>query len=233
MLWSAETFVDFEHSLNTSIKELRGVLCDTPSERRYIETLPRLGYRMIAPVEVGGPLPVKQAIAQPKTEVAENLQGEITLPDRPQGIWAVRRWPVLAGISVVLMVAASVYCRGSRIRVSQRRTDARLMVAVLPFENLTGDVGQDYFSDGLTEEMIAQLGRLDPQRLGVIARTSVRSRWTRSAVSKTYCAVSDWHNSGSVFLLPSSHVPRIAISDRLAEFCQPICPSYSALFVVG
>src|SRR5260370_9030518 len=47
------------------------------------------------------------------------------------------------------------------------------MMAVLPFENLTGDVGQDYFSDGLTEEMIAQLGRLDPQRLGVIARTSV------------------------------------------------------------
>src|SRR5260370_14427282 len=47
------------------------------------------------------------------------------------------------------------------------------MMAVLPFENLTGDAGQDYFSDGLTEEMIAQLGRLDPQRLGVIARTSV------------------------------------------------------------
>jgi TolB-like protein/Tfp pilus assembly protein PilF len=47
------------------------------------------------------------------------------------------------------------------------------MLAVLPFENLTGDNGQDYFSDGLTEEMIAQLGRLDPQRVGVIARTSV------------------------------------------------------------
>src|SRR5208282_4051804 len=49
----------------------------------------------------------------------------------------------------------------------------RLMLAVLPFENLTGDAGQDYFSDGLTEEMIAQLGRLDPDHLGVIARTSV------------------------------------------------------------
>jgi TolB-like protein len=49
------------------------------------------------------------------------------------------------------------------------------MLAVLPFENLTGDAGQDYFSDGLTEEMISQLGRLDPKRLGVIARTSVMS----------------------------------------------------------
>src|SRR6266699_2092277 len=47
------------------------------------------------------------------------------------------------------------------------------MLAVLPFENLTGDAGQDYFSDGLTEEMIAQLGRIDPEHLGVIARTSV------------------------------------------------------------
>jgi len=47
------------------------------------------------------------------------------------------------------------------------------MLAVLPFENLTGDAGQDYFSDGMTEEMITQLGNLDPQRLGVIARTSV------------------------------------------------------------
>jgi len=47
------------------------------------------------------------------------------------------------------------------------------MLAVLPFENLTGDAGQEYFSDGLTEEMIAQLGRIDPQHMGVIARTSV------------------------------------------------------------
>jgi len=47
------------------------------------------------------------------------------------------------------------------------------MLAVLPFENLTGDASQDYFSDGMTEEMIARLGNLDPQHLGVIARTSV------------------------------------------------------------
>ena len=47
------------------------------------------------------------------------------------------------------------------------------MLAVLPFENLTGDPAQEYLSDGLTEEMIAQLGRLDPEHLGVIARTSV------------------------------------------------------------
>src|SRR5713226_415234 len=58
LLWSSETFVDFEHGLNTSIKELRGVLSDSASEHRYIETLPRLGYRLIVPVEVDEPLPV-------------------------------------------------------------------------------------------------------------------------------------------------------------------------------
>jgi TolB-like protein len=61
----------------------------------------------------------------------------------------------------------------SRARVRQQTPGGRLMLAVLPFENLTGDPAQDYLSDGLTEEMIAQLGRLDPEHLGVIARTSV------------------------------------------------------------
>jgi DNA-binding winged helix-turn-helix (wHTH) protein len=64
LLWPAETLVDFEHGLNTVIKELRGVLNDSASEHRYIERLPKLGYRMIVPVEVSEPPPVKEAIAQ-------------------------------------------------------------------------------------------------------------------------------------------------------------------------
>ena len=73
LLWSKETFVDFEHGLNTGIKELRGVLNDSASEPRYIETLPKLGYRMIVRVEVDEPLPVNQAIAQPQTAAAQTL----------------------------------------------------------------------------------------------------------------------------------------------------------------
>jgi TolB-like protein/Tfp pilus assembly protein PilF len=65
------------------------------------------------------------------------------------------------------------YLGWSRTRVRPQPSGGRLMLAVLPFENLTGDAGQDYFSDGMTEEMIAQLGHLDPEHLGVIARTSV------------------------------------------------------------
>ena len=175
LLWSAETFVDFEHGMNTSIKELRGVLSDSASEHRYIETLPKLGYRMIVPIEMVEPPPATQAIVQPQTKVAENLSRQRNLPNRILLQWAVlrRRRAVLIGISLVLIVGVGGYLTWSRWRAHPQPAIARLMLAVLPFENLTGDAGQDYFSDGLTEEMIAQLGRIDPQRLGVIARTSV------------------------------------------------------------
>lgn len=76
-------------------------------------------------------------------------------------------------LSAVLIMTVAVYFSWSLSRVHSHTPAARLMLAVLPFENLTGDAGQDYFSDGLTEEMIAQLGHMDPEHLGVIARTSV------------------------------------------------------------
>jgi TolB-like protein/DNA-binding winged helix-turn-helix (wHTH) protein/Tfp pilus assembly protein PilF len=172
-LWSKVTFVDFEHGLYTAIKELRGVLSESASEPRYIETLPKLGYRMIFPVEVNEQPSVKEAIAQPQTADAGNLVGKKPSLDRIPKSLILWRWPALLGISIVLIVATGAYFRWSRSRAGPQPSSGRLMLAVLPFENLTGDAGQEYFSDGLTEEMIAQLGRLDPQRLGVIARTSV------------------------------------------------------------
>jgi TolB-like protein/tetratricopeptide (TPR) repeat protein len=82
-----------------------------------------------------------------------------------------RRWQVLLGAAVVL-VAVGGWFLWTRGRNSAHAAKPRLMLAVLPFQNLTGDAGQDYFSDGLTEEMVTQVGNLDPQHLGVIARTS-------------------------------------------------------------
>jgi TolB-like protein/DNA-binding winged helix-turn-helix (wHTH) protein/Tfp pilus assembly protein PilF len=173
LLWSAETFVDFEHCLNTSIKELRGVLGDSAGEHRYIETLPRLGYRMTVNVEAGATAAENHVITQPQAKVAENVPGQITIPNRPVRIWGVWQWLILVGISIVLILATSTYFRWSRSRAATPPLSGRLMLAVLPFQNLTGDSGQDYFSDGMTEEMIARLGSLDPQHLRVIARTSV------------------------------------------------------------
>ena len=66
-LWSSETFVDFEHGLNTAVKELRGVLCDSASEPRYIETLPKLGYHIIVPIEA------ELAASRDSTAVSDDL----------------------------------------------------------------------------------------------------------------------------------------------------------------
>jgi TolB-like protein/DNA-binding winged helix-turn-helix (wHTH) protein/Flp pilus assembly protein TadD len=178
LLWPAETFVDFEQGLNTSIKVLRGVLSDSASEPRYIETLPKLGYRIIVPVEVDteGPAPSNEAGVALHPGAAESpVSGTSRNDPAPSQPWSLRRWPVLVGISTVVVIAAALigYVLWSRSRPLHQASSDRTMVAVLPFDNLTGDPSQDYFSDGLTEEMIAQLGRLDPQHLGVIARTSV------------------------------------------------------------
>jgi TolB-like protein/DNA-binding winged helix-turn-helix (wHTH) protein len=173
-LWPGDTFVEFEHSLNTAMKKLRAALGDSPENSRYVETLPRMGYRFVAPVEkvagATGPLP---AVAAGPPGADAPLADPRFEPISTGGRRLLRRRPVILGIALALAAALGGYFQWARSRAGPQAFGKRVMLAVLPFENLTGDPGQDYFTDGLTEEMIAQLGRLDPQRLGVIARTSV------------------------------------------------------------
>jgi TolB-like protein/DNA-binding winged helix-turn-helix (wHTH) protein/Tfp pilus assembly protein PilF len=169
-LWPSDTFVDFQHGLNTTVKELRGALGDSATEPRYIETLPRLGYRIMVHVEVE-PLPTAGAavaISAPPVPLEDPAIEDGPLPYTPRS----RRWPLFLGLAVVLVVALGLWFQTYRNR-PRPLPEGRVMLAVLPFANLTGDESQEYFSDGMTEEMIAQLGRLDPDHLGVIARTSV------------------------------------------------------------
>ncbi len=173
LLWPAETFVDFEHGLNTSIKELRALLNDSASEPRYIETLPKLGYRMLVPVESDLAGPSKEALAAQDAVVAESAAPASESSRGFRGLRVRRQWPIAVALVVVLIAGLAAYAQWSRSRARTQASSGRAMLAVLPFENLTGDVGQDYFSDGLTEEVIGQLGQLDPQHLGVIARTSI------------------------------------------------------------
>jgi len=175
-LWPSETFVDFEHGLNNSVKELRAVLGDSVSEPRYIETLPRLGYRFVAPVEVEERTAAD--VSNPGVNDASRAEAEgIARPKPSQTMLplASARGTAVVALSLFLLVFIMVGIRSSRspARLPRTANSERAMVAVLPFENLTGDPAQEYFSDGLTEEMIAQLGHTDPQHLGVIARTSV------------------------------------------------------------
>jgi TolB-like protein/DNA-binding winged helix-turn-helix (wHTH) protein len=195
-LWSSETFVDFEHSLNTSVKELRAALGDSAAEPRYIETITKFGYRFIAPVEVidqSGPNPVNDQASDPTTVLAapaplhdSSLAASASAPraaaEKPALLpppnttppLASGRGPALIGLALLLLAGFIADLRwGHSPAQPQAANSGRAVVAVLPFENLTGDPAQDYFSDGLTEEMITQLGRVNPERIAVIARTSV------------------------------------------------------------
>src|SRR5947209_3849655 len=160
-LWPADTFVDFEHSLNSAIKKLRQALGDSPENSRYIETIPRVGYRFVAPIQV-----IQEASSQTDTTKRE-------IPASPPAS-SMSRWTIVLILSLAAIILAGGSWGVRRFWPRPAVPSGRIMLAVLPFENLTGDAGQEYFSDGLTEEMIAQLGRLDPERLGVIARTSVK-----------------------------------------------------------
>ena len=160
-IWGPGVFLDTDNSINTAVRKIRQVLKDNPERPRFIQTVTGRGYRFVAAVSEG-PAKPHLPTAEPETAVTVPLT---TL--------ARRAWAIPIGIIVALAIALSVWVVWSHYRASPKAAGGRLMLAVLPFENLTGDAGQEYFSDGLTEEMIAQLGRLNPQRLGVIARTSV------------------------------------------------------------
>ncbi len=167
-LWPDGTFVDYDNNISSAIGKLRAALGDSAAEPRYVETVGR-GYRFIAEVNLVSGM-AEQAVgptATPELEPRyESTAAPLTLPQR--------HWLRISALAALLAVAAGiVFFQWSRSRTSSHPAPKRIMLAVLPFANLTGDPAQDYFSDGLTEEMITQLGSLDAQHLGVIARTSV------------------------------------------------------------
>jgi TolB-like protein/DNA-binding winged helix-turn-helix (wHTH) protein len=174
----ADSFVE-ESNLTQTVFMLRKALGETP-EQRFILTVQGQGYRFAALVreisenghqetqlaatslERGGESPLALSDAVPSSDLTRAATTR------------VRFWAKVAAASVVVLIAGLfAYFRWTGSRVQSPATASRMMLAVLPFQNLTGDPAQEYFSDGLTEEMISQLGDLDPQHLGVIARTSV------------------------------------------------------------
>ena len=165
-LWPADTFVGFDHGLNNAINRLREALGDSAETPRFIETLPRKGYRFIGLVSEDGQLGEAEYPAVAATPVVEPGPIEQKLSARPRFLVTI----LVSCFAVAL--AMIVYLGWRRMRAGPFPSSGYVMLAVLPFQNLSGDPSQDYFSDGLTEEMIAQLGALSPDQLGVIARTT-------------------------------------------------------------
>ncbi|HTV60186.1 MAG TPA: tetratricopeptide repeat protein [Verrucomicrobiae bacterium] len=159
-LWPSDTFVDFDTGLNSAIKKLRDALSDSAEHPRFIETLPRRGYRFVAPVDgIAGEGQKEKAVLVPQESESQAAVG----PSRRV------LWLVVVAAACVLGVAGWAW----RLLRSYPATPAVPPIhslAVLPLQNLSGDPSQDYLADGMTEELIGRLANIHGLR--VISRTS-------------------------------------------------------------
>ena len=173
-LWHSDTFVDFEHSINTAVKKLREALGDDPDQPRYIETLPKLGYRFVAPVA--------EPPAEPASAIRRLPAHDVLSPETPQLRARAHRHWFLVGVGALLLAGVGLIglnVRGLRERIWEQIASGPGLplqieaLAVLPLENLSHDPDQEYFADGLTDALITDLGKVSGLR--VISRTSASS----------------------------------------------------------
>ena len=167
-LWPADTFVDFDHGLNKAINKIRDALSDSAESPRFVETVARRGYRFLAEVRdvdttpALGPEPRIEAPSQAKDH------GPANLAEGPEGhkpLGTSLAWGVaLLVLLLLISVAWALYPRN-------RTSHPIRSLAVLPLESLSGDASQDYFADGMTDELITDLSQISALR--VISRTSV------------------------------------------------------------
>ena len=169
-----DTFVE-EGNLTQYISHLRRALGDNSEDARLIVTIARKGYQFTAEVVVVEDAPRKVGVQVPAAESSPpDAQPALELPIKVAAPKASKHWWKAATVgALALILAAAGYLSWRHFRSVTTPGSGRVMLAVLPFENLTGDPNKEYLADGLTEETISQLGRLNPAQLGVIARTSV------------------------------------------------------------
>jgi TolB-like protein/DNA-binding winged helix-turn-helix (wHTH) protein/Flp pilus assembly protein TadD len=170
-LWGKEVFVDTEHGINTAIRKIRQALKDDSDRPRFVQTVTGKGYRFVA--EKNGTSSSSAVIAAVKPQTANTDAGAMPPGIAPKA--RLRRWqPVLIVILALGLAAAGLLAAniaGVRDRVFRASRASQIhSIAVIPLANLSGDSSQDYFADGMTDELITALAK--NRNLRVVSRTS-------------------------------------------------------------
>jgi len=169
-LWPADTFVDFDHGLNKAISKIREALSDSVESPRFVETVARRGYRFLAEVKVVDIAPARSpefaTLSHPVPEAGDS-GGLAGTPAVPKRFLSSLTWKVSAFVLLLLVVSLSAW----KLHSWNRPSLVIRSLAVLPLESLSNDATQDYFADGMTDELISDLGQIGALR--VISRTSV------------------------------------------------------------
>ena len=163
-LWGRDVFVDTDHGINTAIRKIRQTLGDDSESSQFLQTVVGKGYKFVAGVTQLPP------DAAPREAVDPNAQAVVeSAAGRPR----LRRWLLAFATPVLLALAGfALNTFGLRDRLLERFRSVRIeSIAVLPLENLSGDPTQEFFADGMTDELITDLAQM--RELRVISRTSV------------------------------------------------------------
>jgi TolB-like protein/DNA-binding winged helix-turn-helix (wHTH) protein/Flp pilus assembly protein TadD len=176
-IWGKDVFLDTDSSINGAIRKIRQVLKDDPENPVFVQTVTGKGYRFIAAVIEAEVRAQEGGVKKLESSNTIVQEASATLASRQGRRISLALWPWVAALAalLVMVLAAGIYGLRLRARSQSATAQHRVMLAVLPFANLSNDPEQEYFSDGLTEETITDLGELNPERLGVIARTSAAS----------------------------------------------------------
>ena len=186
-LWASEVFVDTEHGINTAIRKLRYLLRDDPGHPQFIQTVVGMGYRFIAPITTVQ-TPSSEAVPpgaasmepaaldpiQPREAISPEELGGVPAPSLSTSNPRFAHWIGLTALAALLItipiVTVGAHPLGERL-LHRNQQPAISSLAVLPLDNLSGDSSQDYFADGMTDELITMLAK--ESSLRIVSRTSV------------------------------------------------------------
>jgi TolB-like protein/DNA-binding winged helix-turn-helix (wHTH) protein/Tfp pilus assembly protein PilF len=166
-LWPANTFVDFDHGLNKAINKIRDALGDSAESPRFVETVARRGYRFLAEVKSAHGVPIRSELVARVHPAAGTRPSLPVESDTRKDHLPSLAWKILVPVLLVLIAAFAAWTFHFRNSPSPNIRS----LAVLPLESLSADASQDYFADGMTDELITDLSQIGALR--VISRTSV------------------------------------------------------------